>query len=52
VATPTIADGVAIANPPLIDAMWAAVRKTNGRVITIPEPEIARAQAELAHRGF
>ena len=52
VATPTIADGVAIANPPLIDAMWAAVRKTNGRVITIPEPEIASAQAELAHRGF
>jgi threonine synthase len=52
VAAPTIADGVAIANPPLIDAMWAAVRKTNGRVVAIPENEISQAQAELARRGF
>ena len=50
--SPTVADGVAIPNPPLIDAMWAAVRKTNGRVITIPEPEILQAQTELAQRGF
>ncbi len=51
-ASPTIADGVAIPNPPLIDAMWAAVRKTHGRVIAIPEAEIVQAQAELARQGF
>ncbi len=49
---PTIADGVAISNPPLIDAMWAAVRKTNGLVVTVSEQEIERAQTELTRSGF
>jgi len=48
----TIADGVAIPNPPLINAMWAAVRKTQGKVITIPESEITQAQKDLALHGF
>ncbi len=51
-ARPTRADGVAVPNPPLIEAMAAAVRKTKGRVITIPEEEILRAQTELALKGF
>jgi threonine synthase len=51
-ASPTIADGVAIPNPPLIDAMWAAVRKTKGRIIAVSEAEIRQAQTDLAHRGF
>ncbi len=49
---PTIADGVAIPNPPLIDAMWAAVRKTKGHVIPIAEEEIAQARAALMSGGF
>jgi len=51
-AAATIADGVAIPNPALIDAMWAAVRKTNGQVIGITEEEIASAQASLMRQGF
>ncbi len=51
-ARPTRADGVAIPNPPLIEAMAAAVRKTQGRVITIPEEAISQAQTQLMHRGF
>ncbi len=48
----TIADGVAIPNPALIDAMWAAVRKTRGRVIAVPDPEIVQAQTTLLQHGF
>jgi len=51
-AGPTIADGVAIPNPPLIDAMWAAVRKTNGRVIAVSDEEIAAAQTRLMRQGL
>jgi len=51
-AEPTVADGVAIPNPPLIEAMGAAVKKTKGRVIAVPEEEILPAQDELAQRGF
>jgi threonine synthase len=47
-----VADGVAIPNPPLIEAMAAAVKKTKGRVIAIPEAEILPAQDELARLGF
>lgn len=48
----TIADGVAIAHPPLLDAMLAAVQKTGGMVIAVPEAEIRPACAELTRRGF
>jgi threonine synthase len=48
----TLADGVAVPNPPIIDAMWAAVRKTKGRVIAIPEAEIHQAQVDLLRHGF
>ncbi len=51
-AEPTVADGVAIPNPPLIEAMGAAVKKTKGRVIAIPEEKILPARDELAHHGF
>ncbi len=49
---PTLADGVAIPNPPLLDAMWAAVRKTKGKVITAPEEAILSARDALASMGF
>lgn len=52
VASPTIADGVAVPNPPLIEPMWSAIKKTKGRVIAVPEEDIIPAQDELAHRGF
>lgn len=48
----TIADGVAIPHPPLLEAMWAAVRKTKGMVIAVPEAEIRPACVELTSRGF
>ena len=52
IATPSIADGVAIPNPPMIESMWAAIKKTKGSVIAIPEEEILPAVDELAHRGL
>lgn len=51
-AEPTVADGVAIPNPPLIEAMGAALKKTKGRVIAVPEEEILPAQDKLARHGF
>ncbi len=51
-ASRTAADGVAIPHPPLVEAMWAAVRRTKGRVVAVPEDEIRPAQAELIRRGF
>jgi len=51
-AGPTIADGVAIPRPALIEAMIAAVRKTDGQVIAVPEEEILPAQDALAHNGI
>ncbi len=51
-ARPTIADGVATANPPLIEAMAAAIRKTKGLVIAVSEDEIEQAGNRLAHLGF
>lgn len=51
-ADPTVADGVAVPNPPLIDAMAAAVKKSKGRVVAVPEDEILPARDELARHGF
>ena len=51
-AEPTVADGVAVPNPPLIEAMATAVKKTKGRVIAVPEEEILPARDELACDGF
>ncbi|MDW8268878.1 MAG: pyridoxal-phosphate dependent enzyme [Anaerolineae bacterium] len=48
----TIADGVAVPKPPLLEAVWAAVRKTKGCVLAVPEAEIRPAQEALARRGF
>ncbi len=48
----TIADGVSIAHPPLLEAMWAAVEKTRGLVVAVPEAAIRPACGELARRGF
>lgn len=48
----TIADGVAIAHPPMLEAMWSAVQKTKGMVIAVPEADIRPACDALARRGF
>lgn len=52
VGGPTVADGVAIANPPLLEAMMNAVQKTKGAVIAIPEEDILSATERLARDGF
>ncbi len=51
-AQSTLADGVAVPNPPLIEAMAAAIRKTQGTVLTIPEEAMLQAQQALAQKGF
>ncbi len=51
-AQPTVADGTAIAHPPLIEAMAAAIRKTKGQVLGVPEQDILPARDALARLGF
>ncbi len=52
VASRTVADGVAVPNPPLIEAMSTAVKKSKGRIVAVPEEEILPARDELANHGF
>ncbi len=52
VAEPTVADGVSVPNPPLIEAMGAAVKKSKGLAMAVPEEEILPARDELARLGF
>ncbi|RME81573.1 MAG: pyridoxal-phosphate dependent enzyme [Caldilineae bacterium] len=51
-ASPTIADGVAVPTPPLLDIMWKSVKKTRGRVVAVPEEEIEHACRQLVAQGF
>lgn len=48
----TLAEGIAIANPARGAEMLAAIRATNGQVITVNEEEIAQARAKLAAQGI
>jgi threonine synthase len=52
VNTGTAAEGIAIADPPRSRQILAAVRETNGIVITAPESSIHDARLTLAKKGF
>ncbi|HTY90699.1 MAG TPA: threonine synthase [Methanocella sp.] len=49
---PTIAEGIAIAEPPRLDEMAAAVRESGGSVMTISDDEIRAAGEMLGHMGI
>ena len=48
---PTAASGIAIANPPRVGQVRAAVVASHGSVLTVPEESLAPAQDDLATRG-
>lgn len=48
----TVAEGIAIAEPPRARDILAAVRETDGEIMTVPDPEIERARRVLASCGF
>ncbi|HEY8526921.1 MAG TPA: pyridoxal-phosphate dependent enzyme [Acidimicrobiales bacterium] len=52
VAGPTIAEGIAIAQPPRLEEMVAAVRQVGARVEVVADDEIVRARDDLARRGL
>jgi threonine synthase len=49
---PTAASGIAIPAPPRRTQVRAAILATGGLVVTVPEPALARAGAELARLGL
>ncbi|MFF3299643.1 threonine synthase [Streptomyces sp. NPDC002908] len=51
-ASPTLAEGIAIPRPPRARQILAAVRKSGGTFLTVPEDRIREAQKDLAARGF
>ncbi|MFI1222495.1 MULTISPECIES: threonine synthase [unclassified Streptomyces] len=52
VASPTLAEGIAIPRPPRARQILAAVRASGGTFLTVPEDRIREAQRDLAARGF
>ncbi len=48
----TLAEGIAIADPPRGPQVLVAVRASGGRVITVDDSEITAARAELAGEGL
>jgi len=51
-AAPTLAEGIAIADPVRGPQILAAVRETGGRFLTVGEDEIARSLRDLCARGL
>jgi len=51
-SSPTLAEGIAIAEPPRLAQMLAAVRESDGCVLTVSEGEIRDAWAHAATQGF
>ncbi|MFE9635529.1 pyridoxal-phosphate dependent enzyme [Streptomyces sp. NPDC006463] len=49
---PTLAEGIAIPAPPRARQILAAVRKSGGTVLTVPEDRLRAAQQDLARRGL
>ncbi|MEU3304476.1 threonine synthase [Streptomyces sp. NPDC006678] len=50
--TPTLAEGIAIPNPPRARQILTAVRATGGTILTVTEDQIRAAQLDLAGRGL
>ena len=51
-AQPTIADGIAVAQPPRLAQMLSAVRESGGAVGVVSELEIQSAQRTISQRGL
>ncbi|MER7518617.1 threonine synthase [Streptomyces sp. NPDC126499] len=51
-ARPTLAEGIAIPNPPRAARILRAVRASGGTFLTVPEDGIRAAQLDLARRGL
>ncbi|GAA3391401.1 pyridoxal-phosphate dependent enzyme [Streptomyces roseoviridis] len=51
-ARPTLAEGIAIPNPPRAAQILRAVRACGGTFLTVPEDDIRAAQLDLARRGL
>lgn len=49
---PTLAEGIAIPAPPRARQILAAVRKSGGTFLTVPEPALRAAHQDLARRGL
>ncbi len=50
--SPTVADGIAVSQPPRLAQMLAAVRESGGAAAVVSEAEIASAWATIARRGL
>ncbi|MER6994268.1 threonine synthase [Streptomyces sp. NPDC000410] len=50
--TPTLAEGIAIPNPPRARQILTAVRTSGGTILTVTEDQIRAAQLDLAGRGL
>ncbi|MDT9688393.1 threonine synthase [Streptomyces sp. P9(2023)] len=51
-ARPTLAEGIAIPNPPRAAQILRAVRATGGTFLTVTEDQLHTAQMDLARRGL
>lgn len=49
---PTVAEGIAISNPPRGEEILDIIKKSNGEVVAVKEPEIVEARKELAQKGI
>jgi threonine synthase len=49
---PTIAEGIAIAAPPRAAEILAVIESSGGAVVTVTDPQIVAARADLARRGI
>ena len=52
ITSPTLAEGIAIAEPMRFDEIMGYIRKYRVQVITAPENMISEAQAQLAEQGI
>ncbi|MGW7103134.1 pyridoxal-phosphate dependent enzyme [Streptomyces sp. NPDC054838] len=52
VQRPTLAEGIAIPAPPRARQILAAVRKSGGAIVTVPDDRLRAARADLARRGL
>lgn len=50
--TPTVAEGIAVGKPRRIDEMIAAVKDSNGDVITVDDEKVIQAQQMLGNMGI
>lgn len=49
---PTVADGIAVADPPRLAEMVEAVRESNGAAVAVSEAEILEAHRQVGRTGY